>query len=501
MAEWKQARWLEELAAIDRAIRAGEQNSADRRLRTCIRNGVPREHLAAIAMLSRRAGQGMLGVRLLNPLVRLTENRLDVATDKEKAEYAACLTYVGAAEEASEILATLDATALPEVLLYRTLALFPQWDYASAIPLLREYLARVSNEYQRLVARINLCDALIYEGAAEEALPILEPVARAAQAEGHALVFARALQLLARAHLERRDWLAAEMALQTARQHLPDDGLQRFFVDKWLAIRLYFVSGARDSGLLDQVRRDALKIAHWETLRDCDRYQALATKDPQTLRYVYFGTPFASFRHRLVTDAKIETPTGTFDWRLAVPGASPRVLDPANAEGLKPGQLLYRLLTCLASDFYRPFRGPYLYSRLYPGQYFNPESSPLQVRSAIKRLREWFERAGWPIEIEEVDGGYRLRASAPCALRTSLAAEADSMPLLLSRLHERLPTEPFTARQAAEILGANLRSAQRVLQEGIDAGTLERIGSGPATKYVFPSVTGGSVPTRRSGTR
>lgn len=483
MAKWTKERWKKEIGEVDQAIRRGKQNLAQTRLRAFVRTGIPREQMAAIAPLTRRASLALIGVRLLNPIVRQPEAELAPASDREKAEYAACLSYIGAAEEASEILASIDDKKLPEALFYRVLALFPQWDYQGSIPLLQRYLDQIEEPYQRLVAMTNLADALVYERSHRQAQPILRTLLHDSGVGGYALVYSRALQISARYYLEKRDWHSAELALQQARERLAEDGLQKFLVGKWIALRDFLAGNAADAAPLNTIRSEAKRIEHWETLRDCDRYQAVATKDRDLLAHVYFGTPFESFRKRLLADFGDEAKLPeTYRWHL---GGKKGGAEIDLRSALKPGQVLHRLLRCLTSDFYRPFRGPFLHSRLYPGQYFNPASSPLQVRTAINRLRSWFEENEYPLAIDQADGGYRLTASGPCTLLITLDRESETAPLLLSRLHERHQQAHFSAREAAETLGANLRTTQRILQDGLDAGTLERLGSGPATRYHF----------------
>src|SRR5947208_1011561 len=131
------------LAQIEKEIRAGRGAEAQRALESLSPAGVPRAKLAQVAALARRAGLHAAAVRLLNPVVRPLGGRASDATPRELAEYAASLTFLGAAEEAAILLRGI-AEPPAEASLFEAFALFAQWDYAGAIPRLVEYLAHDS---------------------------------------------------------------------------------------------------------------------------------------------------------------------------------------------------------------------------------------------------------------------------------------------------------------------------------------------------------------------
>jgi hypothetical protein len=152
---------------------------------------------------------------------------------------------------------------------------------------------------------------------------------------------------------------------------------------------------------------------------------------------------------------------------------------------LKVGQLQHRLLAALVADFYRPIRVAAAYVLIYPGEYFNPVSSPARVHEAVKRLRQWLEAQKLTITIEESSGAYRLVSTAPCSLRipsitgSPLARHSP----IVDKLRQRWPREGFTIQQASELLKTPARSTLRLLEEAIRAGSLERVGKGRATRY------------------
>jgi len=152
------------------------------------------------------------------------------------------------------------------------------------------------------------------------------------------------------------------------------------------------------------------------------------------------------------------------------------------------GQLLHRLVAILASDLYRPFSTPSLYGLLYPGEAYNPQSSPLRVRQVLKRLRRWLVARRLPLKVAEERGSYRLVASAPCTLRLYLgAAPSDRQSLVLERLREAWPDAAFSAADAGRLLGVSARTALRGIESAIEDGALEKVRQWRSTRYRFGS--------------
>src|SRR5687767_9650300 len=146
------ANWIED---IDTLIREGNSALAKRRLREVNRNEIDRKDLAQACAMATRSGLPELAIRWLNPIVRAERKLLKPATEREKAEYAIALIRIGAQPEALGILKGLSAREHPQVLLFRAIGHFSQWDYESALPVLDEYLTLQLTDYQRLVGMVN----------------------------------------------------------------------------------------------------------------------------------------------------------------------------------------------------------------------------------------------------------------------------------------------------------------------------------------------------------
>lgn len=485
------------LEQTDHAIKAGQGRVARRILRSSDLNRVPRAHRSKLANIARRADLPNLAVSLLNPLVRpSTRKKGDAATDVEKAEYAAALTSIGAADEAIEVLGEFDSSQTPAALLYHAFALFGSWDYAAAIPLLESYVQSSSlSEYERLVGRVNLAAALVHTKCLDRAEPMLIELKAFAQKQGHRLLLGNVLEIWAQAAIHAKDWKLAERLLAESRATLASsESLGEFFVKKWEVI----LSALRSDSLascqkaFDRLRQEALQWQHWETLRDLDFFTASISRDAHAALHVYAGTPFAAFRSRLLLEIpfSLDIPS-SYLWRLgakARPTHQISLIDGRNGDGeqiLEVGQVMHRLLRLLASDFYRPMRVPTLFSRLFPGEHYHPIHSSMRVHQAMKRLRTWMDRSGLPIAIEEFNGFYSLKGQRVEIVVPTDSGKETPERLVAQQLKARFPDDEFGVQDVRQALGTTERTAQRILRELLSQGLVVKVGKGRATSYRF----------------
>lgn len=466
----------EELEALMRAGRGAEVRERLAKLRS---ERVQPEELWKIAQLCWRAGLPAPGLRLLQKKVRK-----GTANDTEKSEYAACLIRLEIPEEAAELLAKLDPKRVPQVWFYRALAKLGQWEHRKAIPLLKAYLkASGLTEYQRAVAKVNLCSALIFEKKHVEAAFLLRETTHLTGLRQFTLLHANCLELTAANFIYLGKFKEASPFLDRAEKLLDAHGnFDAFFVEKWRLIVRFRIG--HDETYLDSLRDSARERLHWEGVRDADRFQALATRDPELIARLYFGTPFKNYRARIAEEGGKGKLPALFGWKLGK-GSEPHTLLIAPKEyGLKPGQLLHRLATILASDFYRPVLASALYAQLFPNERYNVQSSGKRVHEAVRRLRQWLKASGIPLQIEEVHGAYRFNSKQGCTLlvphpERKLTAAA----LLSDQLAQVFAQRDFNAKQAGDALKTPLSSLQRQLNRAITEGYLRRTGKGNQVRY------------------
>jgi hypothetical protein len=279
-------------------IRKGQIVSARRELRALSNKKVGRADAAQFGLLAWRAKIGRLGIKALNPIVRPPPRSKVFADEEEKAAYAACLIQVGAIDEGLEILNSLDTRGLPQVLLLRVSALVARWDYHEAIPLLVEYIrSPLVDDYQKLVGRVNLASAYIYEKRGDEAAELLPPIIEQAESQKLNLLYANALSLKAMSDVLREDWAGGEASLKLAAEGLGSQGgLDSFFIRKWTVVHRLMRYGGRADLLdeLDAVRAEAVVLDHYETVREslpCDRREGRAPFRPRVLRHTVRELP------------------------------------------------------------------------------------------------------------------------------------------------------------------------------------------------------------------
>lgn len=486
----------EQANTISEWIKEGKIPAAQAALKALPLETVPRKMMQIVASLAKRALMPELGIKLLNPIVRPTRNAPATASDLEKVEYASCLTRIGAAEEALELLKRVASKDMPEALLCEAFARVNQWGYAEAIPLFtRCCRSSLFDEYQRMVAKVNLVSALIYERRHQEATPLIGELLEQTKEDQHMLLRINTLHFAAVNAIFQGNWkLARELLIQEEAVIAHPGSLEAFFLRKWNTILRLLEQGPSSSALkgLHFIREEAITRKHFETVRDCDRFQAFATQDDALVRHLYFGTPYEGFRRWLLQGypKAVELP-GSYDWGLQ--GGSENVhLDltsgacGSNGEPLLKGSLLHRMLLVLASDFYAPFRLAALFARLYSDEFYHPVASPQKIHRALSRLRKWIGSTRLPLVIHENEGLYQLAGTAPLTVRLPKPGMILERAIgALGEIIQRWPDSPFSAREASVYLNVSYRTVHRILDEARREGRVKTVGGGPRTKYLF----------------
>lgn len=493
----------ETIIRLDQLIRDGLGNQVRIELSELKMSEVPRNRAADLANIARRANLSSWGLKLMRPILRPETPLSQPPTTREAAIYAALLIKLGALQEAIEILSQQDQRDA-DVLLYSAFAQVSQWNYTLAIPLLEEYCRHPAiNPYQKCVAQVNLAAAYVFIEDQEATEKLLAEIRQITQNNKWNLLFENALELSAQAAITAKRWKEADQFLKKAEARSPSSSHHyHLFTHKWRAIlNLIRTNGSSESlNTLITVRRQATERGHWETLRDCDYFLALQTKNFPLFNHVYFGTRYQGYRERMKkafgnkfqpTDSYIWQPEGIkakriFDLELAV-----------ESDGyvqLKAGQTLHRMLKALASDFYRPLPIGSLFSLIFPGEYFNPFSAPKRISLALQRLRSWAEKNAVPISIEVNQEQYQLHLNGPYGLlvkeRSSPSEpkshpEKISLPIQLDRLKSKFSDRSFTSADAAHALSISPRSANTLLKWAVENSGLRRQGNGRATRYIF----------------
>lgn len=479
------------LQIIDAFLREGNHVQARAQLTELLATKIPRTSLCEVSILLRRAGQYFASAKILSPLFIGKGSDKFKPSEKEKAEYAAALNALGATHEAKDLLKKVDAKAYPKKLLYEAYAHMAEWETRNVVEVLKVYHETELTPYEKVICDLNMAAALIHEGQHADAQKILEEVFEIAKKENIRTHFGNAKALAAANFILAKQWEEAEKKLDEAEEALQNASeLEKFFVTKWRAV-LGILRNPEDATALKfirEVRKHAETLNHAESLRDLDRYESIATKDAELLHKVYFGTPHENFRNKLVerSGTSLELPS-KYHFKLGKGAPKALFIDFSQIPDVGCGTLSHRILLALVSDFYSPVSLAALHAKVYPGEHFNPYSSPTRIYTAIHRVREILEENKVPIEIKEKDGSYILSANVPVEIVLSTPHEQKSRDsVLIDFLKEKLPPRPFSVSEAAVVLNLTPRSALRILTKALECHEVSKSGVGRGTKYAFP---------------
>lgn len=436
------------IAEIDGLIRGGKMRDARQRLAKIEPEKTPRAAILPLAILARRSNLPHLALKLLHPVVRRPVE--PEATIAEKGEYAASLSFIGAGPEAYQLLEELDPSGCPEILLYRSFALFSVWNYKASIAYLEKYTSVPDlDPYKRLVGKLNLAAAMVNERLLPPADALLNELANATEKENLRLLRGNIFELQAQVAMLRGFYATAEKHLFGAEEHLKDTGgLYSLFARKWRAV-VKLKSDESEQGraeglkMLKLIRLEAVKRCHWETVRDCDRHEAFARKDKELFFQVFFGTPYEGYRRRLLKEfpGELKVPSHYFlkfkqhfepkTFVDVTTGEINRKISgdpvPKIVASLGDDPELLRTFQCLAKDFYAPIRLPSLFSSVFTGEYYVPGKSSAKAYRMVQKLRTWFESKKLPFQINESQSFYSVTANETVALKITSGNTTDTV--------------------------------------------------------------------------
>lgn len=479
-----------DLARLEELIRSGEFATVAKAIADLNGKKIPRADLARVANLANRVDQSRIALRILHPIVKRADDDLaPVASVTELIEYAEALRRMGLLNEARAIFNQIDVSQRPSVLLNISFCYFNEWRYAEAIPHLRQLIGLIGPaEYQSTVAKVNLAAALVHDEQEVEALELLRELRDSTRQKDQSLLLGNCLDLMAQVYIARGEWSNADAVLEEAVQIFSRDANKyAFFVQKDLAVASSMRAGKVTPGIL-AVRALAVERRDWEAQRDCDLYIGFLGGDPRLLYKLYFGTPQAAFRRRIVrlVGESFKVPQA-FVW--ANDGPVERILDVrtgATDDGqsaLETGSGSHQLLMLLASDFYRPFSVGTIFNTLFAGESYGQEGSASRVWQVVRRLRRWFKDEKLAISIQENNGMYRLEIESGIGIRvTTDRPQFQRNEIVWHKVREQLPHQ-FTRQELEKIASASPSTIKRLLRWAVDSGQVEAIGVGMYTSY------------------
>lgn len=492
--------WKKQIADWEDEIRAGHGGLVRLALVNLKRTEIPRECLCQIVNLSRRTRLERWGMKLLFPYVRVDESNKG-ASAQEICEYSSALMEMGSLDEAKALLSAVDPKEESRALLYLAFLCFRNWDGVGARHYLDTYLAHEMDDYSRLVGEVNLAAALVQTHELEDAKRLLAHLEESARNQEKKMLLGNILELRSQIAVQEKDWERANRDLEQSAlllQASHHDSL--LFTLKWQAVVGLHQGNPEAPRRIGEVQQKARRMRLWETVRDCDRHLAVHQVREDLFNRLYFGSPFKAFREILLREYPEPSHLREhYDWIGGKEGKNWKVLvDLGSWEGeglphhLRPGHLVHSLVMVLSADLYSPQKMGTLFGALFPGEHFNPHSSPEKVYKVIQRSREWFEGSGLGLSVEQNAGFYRLRVLAGTAVRLHCRmkdsiAKPDKIAHLGEYLIRQFGENRFSAKQLSEHLSVSQRTANRLLKEAQENGWVEKTGKGPSTRFQVKS--------------
>ena len=475
-------------------IEAGEISSARSSLALLLRRRLNRQQALILAQCARRLIAPDKALKLLHSYVRddSPERVRTNAKPAEISEYAIALSMFGASQEALKLMDRVSPIAFPINGIHQAMTYIRQWDWPMAeikFRLLSDQ--RYLGEKHQFTVRVFLASCQLHGsedliGAEKSLSKLISELSKT----NFGFLLRSALLLRGQAFCQQGSWQKSEsdflQVLSHAKRYHSPDGIA--LAEKWLAILgLRRGGGAKAHHLkrLARARDQLQQLNLWERVRGCDLYLAQVTKDNKLISHLRAGSPYPAFQQRLERLFGPEKIGHCRQWLMASSEKSSSLIN-LDLSTLKHGQVSYRLMLALASDFYRPFTLVELHEKTYPNQYYNPHSSPLKIHQAMTRLRNWFEQEQLPVSIFENRNTYNLTANSPCLI-TFGPLEKQLRPIIehmLVKIQKKHP-KYFSTQQVIKLLKLPKRTTLHYLAEAIEFGRLQKQGQGKNTHYLF----------------
>jgi len=451
---------------------------------------IPKHHRRMIANLLRRAGDYRLALKVLTPA--LFQSDMTFHADlkfADVAEYSAILLKVGMAGDALKMLATIENSGLPEVLLYEAFCYIGTWRSEAAIPLLEKYVTQSSvPDYARLAGRVNLLSCLIADNQFERAITMSAELIEACAEKQLKRLHGNCLELRGRALIASGQLAEARGPLQEALDLMrADTGRYNLHIQKWLVFLDCKNSG--DPRPMTAIREQALNEGLFEIVREIDVLTLKVEFNPEIFARVLFGSRIEQFRRKILREFSQEQPLPAAKYFTAPDAPDQFDFREGELNGkaiLAPGKKLHQVAYIMGTELYSRFSVGTLHSILYPDEHFNPWSSPMRVTQLLSRLNQELRPATPKLAVHNVEGLHTITATKDLGLAIpyEICVPA-SNDLLFSNLERKAKAWPLNSAQISNMLSLSPSSAKRFIRDCIEKERLVTAGEGARTVYLL----------------
>ncbi|MCB0377264.1 MAG: hypothetical protein KDD33_02110 [Bdellovibrionales bacterium] len=459
---------------IDKLIVSFEVKKAQSLLKAMDIKSIPKKMRADFAALARRAGSYRLALRILNSNVY----GADEASAEDTIEYASSLRRLGLINQALNLLKRVEH--YPTSFLHQAFCHMHLWDYKSSQDCFIEFLSRDETKpYDQLIAKVNLISCFVENSEYQKAELLLQKVKmECIETSPHLLL--NCLETEGQMLIRQGKMSQAIEVLQNAYDACHGEDVETtLFIEKWLLVAKCASGHIEEiDPRIGEFKKRIRSFGHWETLRDFEWQIAKIFNNRSLLNYVYFGTPFASFRSYILNHLGVERLPGSFIW---MDGRSQDSIDinidlhKVEDVPLPFGMGVHRLWMLLASDFYRPWSIGRIFNSLFPDELYDPSTSPKKVYRLIEKLQEAIEKNDIKIEMRTTPHGYRLRPKPGCIFYVHETMEfASQEHFLLYLLKKNGFSNQISVKELQEVIPLSQHQWYRALKKMEEADLIKK---------------------------
>lgn len=485
---------------INSLIQSGQYNQARAIIKCIAFEKLNREDKVRLSDFARRLNSPKLILRLLGPIIRpLVKNSPhSPPTELELGLYATALSRIGAFQEATSMMGQLETFKVAQVMFFAAQIQMLQWNYKDAVILLNQYTKRDDiGLYERLVGLVNYaaCNLWLQQWQiCRDSFLQIELILKNLASAKYAMLEANSLQLKAEMCILNNEFHNGRAFLKQSQQLIINSNSHYLFHNKaWLGISHFLEDphNSKNQENLKNLEYEAQLNKEWETYREIQFFEALATKNDQYFLQIYYGSPHKGFREII---QKIYQPTNLqrpepLIWQLGDKNIFNKVveIDLYNNESFQHQKMLFKLYKSLTEDFYRPVPLGTVFHQIFPDEYFNPYSSPLRVYRLVARLRKLFKSNSIPISIMRSGDTFRLYSTAAVNLQIrhdSKFIKINSVLFENFKLKLRqIEKSEFSAKDLSTFINSSCRTANRVISRWLKQGLIIKISFGRVTRF------------------
>lgn len=482
---------------IEALLLARKQSQVAIEVKKLVAKKPPREALAPLAAISRRAGFPYLALSILQPIFRNDGRQiLSPPSRYESFVYGSVLVVLGAKTEGLNLLEKIDSNEQPDVLLFQANSKISDWQYQNAKPLLEKFLSFDNlKPLQRLVGNLNLCSCYIVLGKPQKFKRLLKESYRLADDTGASHLKLSIVELESQFYFYQKEYLKTQSVIKKYYPNPIEKPATIFeaLLRKWdlLSLAKLHSKQGSDNTIVKSIKDFALyskENKYWEIYRDCDFHYGLLSGKKEYVYRAYYGSPSQDYRKNLLQQLKnqIEIPNQwvnsknidntEFINRTEATLGSKQLTDPYSRS--------WNLFYLLTQDLYKPVSLARLFNDLFPGEYFVKSLSAHRIQQQIGELRNILQSQNLNFDLNIEKSTYHLIDTLPILYDSEDVLVRNSNEYYYHLLKRKFENY-FTANEVQTIFNISRTKALDFLNSMIAQGRLIKISRGRETIYQF----------------